>query len=404
MEKIRIWFYDDEEVAVENPLAFVRGLEACDEPRYFFKAADFARALFKALTSGELPHVAVIDITSDIESWEPVDLRPVLYDEAQSNGLNIEKYLDDFELADHDLSDWLAKKWYGIGLLALLRAANCRVRLAYTKETTRELTSGLMLLNLANYGVCPKSTDERWRGRLSKVIEELQDQIKTRRRVPDLYDVALLDDNFDEAEEGSDRRVVIQISAKNSLKASKLLTVEGDHAIVLSEILDGNGSVVSGDAVTNAINLSRKSVTTHLPYTAKDTAMFAKNFGITLPGEKGSGAQDRCRHDNDILCHWANTGYKPIDGVDGFDCFKATSGSMCPKRQSKMKLPITTHLGLEVGKGSDRRKVKELRLTYLEPLNEVFGPDFSGEKGFIHTVRGKGGGYALAGSIDYRDD
>lgn len=53
--------------------------------------------------------------------------------------------------------------------------------------------------------------------------------------------------------------------------------------------------------------------------------------------------------------------------------------------------------------GADRRKVQEIRRNYLQELDAVFGPGFSGDKGIIKTIHGRGGGYALSGSIVFSD-
>lgn len=179
--------------------------------------------------------------------------------------------------------------------------------------------------------------------------------------------------------------------------------VDGDHAIVLSEIIAGEGRGITGKQILAALNKSRRLDADHLRFTEQNTRQFLERYDIALFGEapQSRDRTDLCKVGNEVLCKWQRTGETPQSGEEGFDCFQKTGYGFCPKMQQKRRTPDASGR-LEKGGAAERRRVMQLR-SKLTRLADDFGPSFASEDGLIRTLGG-GRGYAIAATVKYRDD
>lgn len=310
---------------------------------------------------------------------------------------------------------WQEEHMWGAGLMLLAKSLNVPeifVLSAYVDTNSADTATSAAtraVLALTNAGVlrsgvlrkdagCPWSKD-----RLLAAIQSCAERKSP--GIPDLYEVVVLEDEGDDA---LSRRLRVTIGEKKTEKLSPELIFTGDHAIIFSTLAWAEGARVSGKALMRELNKKRGADTTLDTYSPVEVGVFLEKYGIQLLGEEPENEKKRmCRRDNDILCEWQRDGIVPIEpSEEGFTCLKGTrvrgSNGFCPKLGRKRQAPGMAK-GLDNEGGSERRKVGELR-QMLKPFDALFGDDFSSDKGLIRTFKGKGGGYALAGTMKYQDD
>lgn len=205
---VEIAFYDDEfETANERVLMelvdWLQSQEDC-AVRRFARAKD----LIEAVTSGYRPHLAVIDVRSEYEQTTPRTIREK-FDAAKAAGLDIDRVLNPVLIRQRKLESWLEQRYYGVGLLALLRAARCEARMAFTQfadnsDVVEVLTQG----SVANWGVCHKETDKA-KERLVHALAEVREVLAAQRDVPDPFEVVVIDDVDATNEFGDQLRLAI---------------------------------------------------------------------------------------------------------------------------------------------------------------------------------------------------
>jgi hypothetical protein len=259
-------------------------------------------------------------------------------------------------------------------------------------------------IDLSGYGI------QDWQN-LATICELLCDLIDGERlghpkATPDLYEIVVKEHTTEKLEDGSQKEHLSLFirEKKSGGKVSPEFQIDGDHALILQEIAFGAGSPVTGRALLNSLNRLGRGGSEFVTYGLSDVQLFLDRYEIRLIGEEpGNAGRSMCRRDNNVLCKWQRGGGDPTPDAEGYTCFVATGGASngyCPKKQLKTRQPPVTS---SLQDGADRRKVQEMRVRYLRPLDGIFGSEFSGARGLIRTFHGPGGGYALAGTIRYHD-
>ncbi|HKY20427.1 MAG TPA: hypothetical protein VJM31_04335 [Vicinamibacterales bacterium] len=222
MIDVRIAFYDDvlNTEDGESPRETVAWLEA--QPNCEVRAFSTAAEMLQALVEGYRPHIGVIDISGrDADNPSFRDVKERFDEAAKIHGLDAYANIDAELMKERHVDTWLEQRYYGVGLLAVLRAAKCQVRMALTNlAADGPVVEVLLLNNLANAGVCPKEA-EAARRRLTNVITEMRDTLKAERHVPDLYDLAVVEELDDAGDEGWIKQLRVRIDEKKTPQAVK---------------------------------------------------------------------------------------------------------------------------------------------------------------------------------------
>lgn len=163
------------------------------------------------------------------------------------------------------------------------------------------------------------------------------------------------------------------------------------------------------EAMSSAVlNDQRKADVGYERLAKEEVSRYLDLYKIELKGKKPENLNKMmCRRDNNTPCEWLRKGRHPAEGEEGYTCFDQTrtryTMGYCPKFGHKRQPPGTYNSqALDPEQGSERRKVGDNR-KMLKAFSSLFEPDVDGDKGLIHTLKGKGGGYALAGTVTYKN-
>ena len=240
--KIKVAFYDDQ--LLQTPLVLDLVERVRQEPDCEVQTFREAIKMIEAVLKGYEPHIAVIDISGDKERFEE-EIQDA-FAHAQSQ-LNFERFILEDAMRHQGLPDWQAAKYYGIGLLALLRATRhqqCEFRMALTNTAIQSNMVRVLSYNaLVNSDVCPKDLETAEYFLFAR-INEMRDRLAGRRLLSCPYIVTKLKDIDGEYSEGSSqgrgKYLLLKIEEKESGRSGQL-ELTGVQALVLDTLIKHEG-------------------------------------------------------------------------------------------------------------------------------------------------------------------
>ncbi|MEI6916222.1 MAG: hypothetical protein WCL39_13890, partial [Armatimonadota bacterium] len=181
--KIVVVVWDDEPETVNSLMTQLKEMENDKgdiTPRYYQSAI----RLIDDISGGLRPYIALIDLKS--KGNEDVGNVDRAFVRASEKELDIKDHIDFDALGDY--TNWLQRKYYGIGILALLRAVSTPVRFAYTAYRAEGDLIAILgaRRHLANYGVLNKDQDTAFKA-INDIITERRLVLAESRDTPDLY-------------------------------------------------------------------------------------------------------------------------------------------------------------------------------------------------------------------------